>query len=116
MYHFVYMYVYFKLISSTVISEPDNVTVCEGKATTLTCALSNNIGGDVQWYRFIMDTSITEVVDPEDDQSINIFTHTGNTLNSSLTITDAVKSYSGYYWVETSYFNACNVSLTVLAS
>ena len=68
---------------------------------------------DVQWYRLIKDTSIAVMVDPDDDH-ITASTHTGNTINSSLTITNAIKSYTGYYWVTLPSDDVCNVSLTVL--
>ena len=61
------------------------------------------------------DTGITELMIPAGDD-ITLLTHTGNTMNSSLTITNVVKSHAGYYWVGTPSFNVCNVSLTVLAS
>ena len=80
-----------------------------------TCVLnSNRRYSDIQWYRFIKDTGTTEMVDPDDDQSITISTHTGSRINSSLSITNVRKSYTGYYWVATSFFNVCNVSLTVV--
>ena len=86
-----------KLISTTVISEPDDVTVCNGTTTTFTCVLDSSISNDdVQWYRLLKDTSTTEMVDPDDDH-ITIYTHTENTINSSLTITNASTSYTGYY-------------------
>ena len=103
-------------ISATVISEPDDVTMCEGKSTTFTCVWSGSISSDdVQWYRLIMDTSTTE----QANQSSNIHyttSTTNNTLTSSLTITNAVKSYTGYYWVRLPSDDICNVSLTVLPS
>ena len=103
------------IISTLVISEPNNATVCEGRGTVFTCVLnSNRRYSDIQWYRFIKDTGTTEMVDPDDDQSITIATHTGSRINSSLTITNIIKSYTGYYWVGTSHFNVCNVSLTVV--
>ena len=71
---------------------------------------------DVQWYRVIMDTAITEMVDPDDDQSITISTGTGSTLTSSLTITNTTKSYTGYYWVRLPSDDVCSVSLTVVTS
>ena len=104
-------------ISTTVIGEPDDVTVCERKVTTFTCVLNGNLGDGIQWYKFIMDTGTTEMVEPDDDRSITISTHTGYTTNISLTITNALKSYTGYYWVRLpSDDNVCNVSLTVLTS
>ena len=56
------------------------------------------------------------MVDPDYDQSIAVSNHTGNTINSSLTITNVRISHTGYYWVGTSSVNVCNVSLTVLTS
>ena len=60
-------------------------------------------------------TGTTKLMIPAGD-NITLLTHIGNTINSSLTITSVVKSHTGYYWVGTSSFNVCNVSLTVLAS
>ena len=104
-------------ISTTVISQPDNVTICKGKEAMFTCILNSNISSDdVQWYRFIKDTSTTEMVDPK-DENINFLTRTnGSATSISLTITNAIKSYTGYFWVGTSSLNVCNASLTVLAS
>ena len=98
-----------------MISQPDDVTICEGRGAVFTCVLNSNIrSDDVQWYRFIKDTSTTEMVDPNGD---NFLTCTiGGTTNSSLTITNAIKSYTGYFWVGTSSLHVCNASLTVLTS
>ena len=100
-----------------VISEPDDVTICEGGSTTFTCVVNSSISSnDVQWYRLIMDTSTTVMVDPQ-DSNIHFTTSTiNNTLTSSLTITNAVKSYTGYYWVRLPSGDVCNVSLTVPTS
>ena len=104
------------MISTTVISEPDDVTICEGEGAVFTCVLNSNIrSGDVQWYRFIKDTSTTEMVDPNGG-NINFLTRTNGSTNSSLTITNAIKSYTGYFWVGTPSLNVCNASLTVLTS
>ena len=102
-------------ISTTVISQPDDVTICEGEGAVFTCVLNSNISSDdVQWYRFIKDTSTTEMVDPN-GENINIVNHTnGSTINSSLTITNV--NYTGYFWVITPSLNVCNASLTVVAS
>ena len=82
-----------------------------------TCVLNSNIrSDDVQWYRFIKDASTTEMVDPNGE---NIYFTTDtieNTTSSSLTITNVIKSYTGYFWVGTSSLNVCNASLTVLPS
>ena len=103
-------------ISTTVISQPDNVTICEEKGAVFTCVLNSNIGSnDVQWYRFIKDTSTTEMVDPN-GENINFLTRTNGSTNSSLTITNAIKSYTGYFWVVTSSLSVCNAFLTVLTS
>ena len=52
-------------ISTTVISQSDDVTICEGEGAVFTCVLNSNIRSDnVQWYRFIKDTSTTVMVDP----------------------------------------------------
>ena len=101
-----------------VISEPDDVTKCEEKEAVFSCVLNRNSNirsEGIQWYRLIQDTSTTEMINP-DGENITILTHTGNTLTSSLTITNAVKSYTGYYWVRLLSDDVCNVSLTVVTS
>ena len=97
-----------------MIREPDDVTICEGEGAVFTCVLNSNIrSDDVQWYRFIKDTSTTVMVDPNGG-NINFYTHAnGSTTSSSLNITNAIKSYTGYFWVGTSFLNACNTSLTI---
>ena len=102
------------------LNQPDNVTICEGEGTVFTCVLNSNIrSDDVQWYRFIKDTSTTVMVDPN-GENINFRTDTnGSTTISSLIITNAIKSYTGYFWlwIETpSLGYVCEASLTVLAS
>ena len=103
-------------LSAVVISEPDDVTICEGRSTTFTCVLDGNISSDdVQWYRLLNGINTTETL----NQSSNIhFTTstTNNTLTCSLTITNATKSYTGYYWVGIPSDDVCNVSLTVTTS
>ena len=97
-----------------MISEPDDVTICEGEGAVFTCVLNSNIrSDDVQWYRFIKDTSTTVMVDPNED-NITFLTHTNG--SSSLNIINAIKSYTGYFWVGTPSLNVCNASLTVLTS
>ena len=108
------------MFSTTVTSAPDDVTRCEGEDAVFTCVLdttNNSINSDdVQWYRLVKDTGITEMVDQQ-DSIIHFTTSTiNNTLTSQLTITNTRKSHTGYYWVGTSSFNVCNVSLTVLTS
>ena len=70
---------------------------------------------DVLWYRFIKDASAEEVVNLT-DININSTTSVDTTnITTSLTITNARESYTGYYWVTLSSDNvdACNVSFTV---
>ena len=106
--------VYCYLICTTVVSEPKDVTVCKGEhEATFTCVLDGSISSnDVQWYRLLKDTGTTGMVDLDDDHII-IFTRTGNTLTSSLTVTNA-RLYTGYYWIRLPTDDVCNVSLTVL--
>ena len=83
----------------------------------LTCVLSSNIrSDDVQWYRFLNDTSTTEIVEPNEGNIYFMADTIGNTTSSSLTITNVIKSYTGYFWVGTPSLNVCNASLTVLTS
>ena len=60
-----------------------------------------------------MNTNTAEIVDPQGRKTTSTI---NNTMNSSLTITDAVKFYTGYYWVGTPSVNVCNVSLTVFGT
>ena len=100
-----------------MISEPDDVTVCEGREAVFTCVLNSTItSDDVQWYRFIKDINTTEMVDPNGENIYFITDTIGNTTNSSLTITSVIKSYTGYFWVGIPSHNVCNASLTVLES
>ena len=100
-----------------MINEPDDVTVCEGKEAVFTCVLNSNIRSeDVLWYRFIKDTSTTEMIDPDGDHFDFITDTIGNATSSSLTITNVMKSYTGYFWVGTPSLTVCNASLTVLTS
>ena len=104
------------MYSTIVLSQPDDVTICEGRGAVFTCVLNNSTSSDdVQWYRFIKDTSTTEMVDPN-GENINFLTHTNGSTNSLLTITNARKSYTGYFWVRTPSLNVCNASLTVETS
>ena len=82
-----------------------------------TCALnltnSHTRYTDLEWYKFTNASSI-EVLDPYEERINFLIRTTGNTISSSLNINNAIISYSGYYWIETSSFSACNVSLTAL--
>ena len=100
-----------------MVSEPDDVTVCEGDRAVFTCVLNSNIrSDDVQWYRFIKDNSTIVMVDPDGDNIYFITDTIGNATNNSLTITNVTKSYTGYFWARTPSLNVCNASLTVLTS
>ena len=120
---YVYTQIYFYAqchISTIVISQSDDVTICEGKGAVFSCVLNttdadiNNT--NVQWYRLIMDTGTTEFI-YQRSSSIRFTVSTiNNTLTSSLTITNARKSYTGYYWVRLPSDDVCNVSLTVVTS
>ena len=97
-----------------MISEPDDVTICEGERAVFTCVLNSNIrSDDVQWYRFIKDTSTTVMVDPN-GENINFFNR--GTINSLLTITNSSRSYAGNYWVRTSSRTVCRATLIVHTS
>ena len=99
-----------------MITKPRDVTICEGEGAAFTCVLNSNIkSDDVRWYRFIKDTSTTVMVDPN-GENINFLTHTNGNTTSSLTITNAIKSYTGYFWVGTPSLNVCNATLTVTLS
>ena len=101
-----------------MISRPDDVTICEGKGAVFTCVLNSNIrSDDVQWYRFINNTNTIVMVDPNGANINLVYRSNGSTTSSSLTITNAIKSYTGYFWVGTPcLINVCNASLTVLTS
>ena len=101
-----------------VFSEPDDVTICEGGGTVFSCVLNKNSNisnNDVHWYRFLRSTGTTELIDPN-GEDVSFLTHTGSTLTSNLTITNAIKSYTGDYWVGLPSVDVCKVSLTVLTS
>ena len=103
-----------EIIFITVISEPQNdiVTICDGDEVAFSCTLNSN-AGVVQWYRYTKNT--TETVDPSGENTL-IVTQTGITMNTLLTITNARKSNTGYYWVGTSFRSVCFVSLNVTTS
>ena len=53
------------------------------------------------------------MVDPQ-GSNIHLTTSTiNNTLTSNLTIINAIKSHTGYYWVRLPSDDVCNASLTV---
>ena len=99
----------------TVISQPDDVTICKGREAVLTCVLnltnSNTRYTDLEWYKFT-STSNTEVLDPYEEKINFLICTTGNTINSS-NVANATNAVSGYFWIGAPSFNVCNVSLTV---
>ena len=101
-------------ISTTVISQPDDVTACEGGQAVFTCVLNSTVGDNVQWYRFIKDTGTIEMVVPNAGNFKMANHNNSRNLTTSLTITNTRKSHTGYYWVRTSSSVVCNVSLTVV--
>ena len=112
-------------ISAIVIRESDDATVCEGGSTTFTCVLDRNhrswsgnvLNSDnVQWYRVMTSTIGIIRVDPQGSNIHFTTSTTNNILTTNLTITNVIKSYTGYYWVGTPYNSVCNVSLTVTTS
>ena len=102
----------------TVISQPGDTTICKGEETVFTCVLdltnSHTRYTDLEWYTFT-NTSNIELLDPHEERINFLIRTTGSTISSSLNIINAVSSYTGYFWVGTPSFSACNVSLTVLA-
>ena len=104
-------------ISTIVVDERDNIIVCEGGRAMFDCELNtaNTIisSDDVHWYRLIKGTGTTEMIN-RNGTNINFTTnHSEKVLTSTLTITNAVRSYTGYYWVNSSLEDTCNVSVTV---
>ena len=100
----------------TVISEPNDVTVCEGKPAIFTCVLNGSVISDnVQWYRLLPNANTKEMI--SQGSNIHLITSTiNNTLNCSLNITNTIKSHTGYYWVGLQTDDVCNASLTVTTS
>ena len=103
-------------LNTVIISQSDGLTIittCQGWRTEYTCVLNSNINSnDVQWYRFIRDTSTTVRV-VSNGANINFVNTDGNT---TLTINDAQQSYNGYYWVNVTSQIFCNASFTVTTS
>ena len=97
-----------------VISEPDDVTVCNGTASTsLSCVLNGNISSDdVQWYRLVKGTNTAQRVSKVDD-FVDVPIPGQNRLTAVLYIYNARRSYTGYYWVRSPLGDVCNTSFTV---
>ena len=51
----------------------------------------------VRWYRFIKDINTMEKINQQDGNMIHTSTTFNDTLLISLTITNAIESYTGYY-------------------
>ena len=104
-------------ISIIAFDEPDDVTICEGGGAVFSCVLNttntNISSDDVQWYRFIKNTGTTEMINPNGTSIAFVTNHSGNVLTTILTITNAMKSYTGYYWVRLLSNFSCNMSVTV---
>ena len=99
-----------------VISEPDDVTVCEGRSTTFACVLDNSIRRrNVQWYRTLKDAGTTERIGRLDNFTV-VLIGGQNSFTTSLYIFNARRSYTGYYWVKLPSDDVCNASLTVATS
>ena len=105
----------FLFTSTTVISEPDDVTICEGTASTsLSCVLNSSIDSDdVQWYRSVNGTNTAQKVSNTGDNFIAVPIPGQNRFTAVLYIHNARRSLTGYYWVKLPYDDVCNVSLTV---
>ena len=105
-------------LSTIVISEPDNVTVCEGELDTrLTCVLDSSISSnDVEWRRLIKDTSTPQRVSNAGDDFVVVSIQSQNNFITTVYIYNARKSFTGYYWIKLSSDHVCNVSLTVATS
>ena len=97
-----------------VISEPDDVTVCEGTSSTrFTCVLNGSISSDdVQWYRILKDTGTTERLGRLDDFTV-VPISGQNSFTILLFIFNVRISYTGYYWVRLPADDVCNTSFTV---
>ena len=98
----------------TVISEPDNVTICEGGSTTFTCVLDSSISSDdVQWYRLVKGTNTSQRVSRAGNDFVDVPVADQNKLTTTLYIFNARRSYTGYYWVRLPSDDVCNVYFTV---
>ena len=109
------------LVSIVANGETDDVTICEGGGAMFECVLNtannNNISSDnVHWYRFIKNTGATEMIKPNGTRIAFVTNHSGSVLTTDLTITNAVTSYAGYYWVKLLSNFSCNTSVTVRTS
>ena len=101
---------------AVVITPPNHVTICEGQDAVFTCVLHRSISEtDVVWYYGSMQSINATKIVREDRRNVS-FTMSNNTVSSSLFISNATQSYTGFYWIEISTFDVCNASLAVLTS
>ena len=111
------MYIKYVCISIVAVDERDDITICEGGTVVFDCVLNtantNISSDDVHWYRFIKNIGITEMINPNGTDIMFTTNHSGKVLTTTLTITNAVRSHTGYYWVQSPSDDTCNVSLTV---
>ena len=111
---------YYVIFYIIVIIQPDDVTICSGREAVFTCVLNLTDGNtrynDLEWYGFKRSTNTIELLDPYEGRINFHIRTTGHTISNSLNITNAIKSYTGYFWVGTPSLNVCNASLTVLTS
>ena len=108
----------FLFTSTTVISELDNVTVCEEREQEikLTCVLNGSISSDgVQWHRLVKGTNTAQRVSDLGNDFVNVLVPDDdqNELTATLYIFKVKISYTGYYWVKLPSDDVCNISLTV---
>ena len=114
--------VYKTLIPIVAVVEPyDVITICEEGGAMFSCVLNtantNISSDDVHWYRFLRSTGTTEMIGPNETDIAFTTNHSRNALTTTLTITNVVRSHTGYYWVGLlCNENVCNVFATVETS
>ena len=108
--------------ATVVISEPDDVTICEESGSILTCVLNGSMTTSaIPWYRLIKDSGIEERVDGRGDDISFVRIHNRHnfTTETRLYFHYARRSYAGYYWVKVlraPLRDVCNTSVTVTTS
>ena len=63
-----------------------------------------------------MDTGTVVMIDGREDDMIIVPIPSENSFTTTLYILNAMKSYTGYYWIRLPFDDVCNVSLTVATS
>ena len=101
-------------ISTIVLSEPDDATLCEGTLSTeFNCELNGSMASeDVQWHRILKDASNTERVSRQEGFTVVPIPGVGS-FTTKLFIMDVKRSYTGYYWVSSPVGDVCNTSFIV---